>query len=61
MKEELKACPFCGFEQVETTGARPLMQWYYYIYCNCCECRGPISPTKDRAAEAWNKRGGEHE
>ena len=51
-----KSCPFCGFDdsEVQVTGARPLR--FYYIYCNCCECRGPSSPNEKRAWEAWDKQ-----
>ena len=63
--KELEKCPFCGFEdaQVEQDG-----RWCF-VYCNCCECRGPSSPTKHRAEVAWNlwpdkarcSEGGEHD
>jgi len=51
-KENL--CPFCGYDDSEV---RNDMGWYW-VRCCCCECQGPVSPTKKRAWEIWNKRSG---
>jgi len=52
MEDRMERCPFCGFEDGEV---RPDDNRHYYVYCNCCECRGPSSPTKHRAVGAWNR------
>jgi len=52
--KDLARCPFCGFEDGEV-GYLPGGGGYYYVHCNCCECRGPTCPTQDRAVNAWNK------
>ena len=54
LEDRIERCPFCGFEDGEVRflpgGGR-----YYYVYCNCCECRGPTCPTKVKAVDAWNE------
>lgn len=49
------ACPFCGQADnpaptVEHDGER------IYVVCSECGARGPISGTRDFAAEDWNSR-----
>ena len=51
-------CPRCG--------AEPAAEWSYYYYwtfhqtayrCRCqCGELGPMAPTPEEAAEAWNKQ-----
>ena len=53
----LETCPFCGRldAEVEVTYiANAPPRWW--VECAVCECRGPDSPTKERAANAWNNR-----
>lgn len=33
----------------------------HYVFCACCGARGPVCPTPERAAEAWDRREGERE
>jgi len=47
----LERCPFCGFEDTEI---RADDNRHFFIFCNCCECQGPSSPTKRRAVGSWN-------
>lgn len=49
---ELKPCPFCG-GRARIADNRP----HYYTICTECGCKGPLfQPTKDEAAEVWNRR-----
>ena len=57
MNRELKPCPFCGSEAVETYN----MSYLFQIYCSNDECilnelimTG--MQTEEEAAEVWNKR-----
>ena len=65
--EKIKPCPFCGgtslyFVTVETSGNETVG-----IFCNWCkqtvtleenEWYGDTDKTRERAAEAWNRREG---
>ena len=54
--KELERCPFCGFDDAEVRNQyikdAPTRYW---VECNCCECRGPDTPTSRRAVGAWNQ------
>ena len=49
---ELRACPFCGSENVEIVNTHTP---YYWGQCIDCECEGPKSRSPDRHARS--KRG----
>ena len=53
-------CPFCGgnvltfSRQSIAVGGRHDGQ-HWVVFCEKCGAKGPLSPTKDEAAEGWNK------
>lgn len=51
---ELKPCPFCGSENVNIDA--DIDDYWYWVYCQECETRGPISTVGLDAIEAWNRR-----
>lgn len=53
MNEELKPCPFCGSQDVESTfmGHGALA-----VLCYECEAEGPPADTLEESIAAWNKR-----
>ena len=56
MTNEIKPCPFCGDENIDTWDIR---QEKYFCYCENCGCQGPTGKTEQEAIEAWNRRAGE--
>lgn len=46
-------CPFCGFNDNEVKRAD---RKRFYIYCYCCESRGPIGYGPERAIKLWNRK-----
>lgn len=56
MSEELKTCPFCG-GKAEITN---YPNGWWSIGCENKDCNmvtmTPMTPTKERAIELWNKR-----
>lgn len=54
MSEKLKSCPFCGGRDIRIMGSM-----YAYVYCAACGVEGPLKPTREGAATAWNTRAGE--
>lgn len=62
--DELKRCPHCGGEKLSGRIKEGLREWEtrfptpdgYYIECDQCKCRGPLSPSEDKAEIAWNVR-----
>ena len=63
-KIKLKPCPFCGGE-AEILSVRDINMLckdydnYYTIRCRCCFNGTGYYADRERAAEAWNRRGGE--
>ncbi len=57
MTEGLKPCPFCGgravIREVET---RTYRIGGYYVMCGNCLTSGNNYKTKQKAADAWNRR-----
>lgn len=49
---ELKPCPFCGFDKIETDGT-PLM---VTVYCPRCDIGTAPMGDADEARRAWNTR-----
>ena len=63
--ETLKACPFCGDEQIEDWGEATWSRPSKWLYCTCCQAQGPRlilerDESEDdfmrRISEAWNGR-----
>ena len=50
---ELKPCPFCGCEDIETFGF-----WGDLFYVQCTNCTGSVGAcdTAEEAEEEWNRR-----
>ena len=59
-KWSIYPCPFCGgnvmtfSRQSIAVGGRHDGQ-HWVVFCEKCGAKGPLSPTKDEAAEMWNK------
>jgi Lar family restriction alleviation protein len=56
---KIKACPFCGDEDVEVE--RTKMSWgdshdIYEVVCSSCDIEGPAGRTSEEACERWNSR-----
>lgn len=62
---ELKPCPFCGHSGLTYEGVPdervyrldiypPAYAWA--VFCDDCDCGGPLKPTEDEAGIAWNTR-----
>ena len=72
MSEPLKKCPFCGGENVEFDTCKGLEDCpdftecinpsYHAVVCNVnkggCGASSGFYPTKEEAAEKWNRRVG---
>lgn len=56
---ELKPCPFCGSERIETNIISDTPQ--AYLKCRRCGIEQSIYPTEENAIEAWNTRAKESE
>jgi Lar family restriction alleviation protein len=54
-QEELKPCPFCGCDQIQSS---EMDKWVvpYARYCRNCRAYGPHKRTYEEAIEAWNTR-----
>lgn len=52
MSDELKPCPFCGFERPH------FMEEGHWIYmaCESCGCGGPVSTQMRDPSDNWNTR-----
>jgi Lar family restriction alleviation protein len=53
MTDELKACPFCGSENVEKLKNG---HGWNYVHCNGCGAEGSADLGESGAIEAWNAR-----
>ena len=59
-KWSIYPCPFCGgnvltfSRQSIAVGGRHDGQ-HWVVFCEKCGAKGPLSPTKDEAANRWNK------
>lgn len=53
-KEELKPCPFCGCEQMNTYKSNNTDIWY--VSCDRCGVRTEGDTSKEYAIAAWNRR-----
>lgn len=57
---ELKPCPFCGFEHPVVE--RSLLSDTYYVACPKCQtkfrndCSGERDKSRDLTVTAWNRR-----
>ena len=59
--EELRPCPFCGFDQSDFAGMSEesfgkCSDGTYSICCSECGCTGASGKTLDAAVKAWNTR-----
>jgi Lar family restriction alleviation protein len=55
MDKELKSCPFCGSEDVNTFEEDDeIREWY--VICNECWAQGARSLTETSAISLWNLR-----
>lgn len=55
MKPELKPCPFCKSKNV---GAHKIASWA--VVCEDCMAEGPLTQSRDKAIEAWNRNADPH-
>lgn len=57
-KIKLKPCPFCGSTNLSqfTSSTLESDEVGYGFYCHSCGTKGPHAPSKELAAEAWNRR-----
>lgn len=58
MDNKLKACPFCGCEDIRLLKERADAAgtiWHYYL-CYGCRCSSGHYPTNEKAKAAWNRR-----
>ena len=59
-KWSIYPCPFCGGNVLTFTrqsiavGGRHDGQ-HWVVFCEKCGAKGPLSPTRDEAADGWNK------
>lgn len=54
---ELKSCPFCGSNDVETYRFMQITATNrQYVWCRACYAHGPIMPGAAKAVELWNQR-----
>jgi Lar family restriction alleviation protein len=56
--EEIKPCPFCGFEKIgcySESGGDYAPDGYFYS-CDKCDAQAVSELTTEKALEAWNKR-----
>jgi len=51
--DEIKACPFCGFDDVQFDEPSPDS---FAIVCPECECTGPRAGTVTMTIKLWNDR-----
>jgi Lar family restriction alleviation protein len=61
---ELKACPFCGYNQDDFAGMyeesfSKCSDGTFSICCSECDCTGARAWTLKDAVKAWNTRKGE--
>lgn len=58
--DELKACPFCGGNDLDVRDEGPSFSGHrYHVACGDCWAKGPLTQEQDKAAEEWNTRPGE--
>lgn len=57
MKYDLEPCPFCGNDIIRF-GHETEYSTYGTIFAYCTEClaQGAPKPSKQEAADAWNRR-----
>lgn len=59
-------CPFCGYDKARVISRshktkqrdshdRYIHEDQYYVMCNKCFARGPVSDTEESAVDSWNK------
>lgn len=57
---ELKKCPFCGYEVIDVRSKKSSrsggVEWT--VRCPSCISYGPRSSARDEAIKLWNKRSG---
>jgi Lar family restriction alleviation protein len=51
---ELKPCPFCGSDKVDTAGSAYYGDWY--VLCPACGAAGPAERTEEESKVGWNRR-----
>ena len=68
IKEELKACPFCGsadclvMRRTRLTrdtgedGSFTMWRYLYTVVCGGCNAEGPFRMSREGAVEAWEAR-----
>ncbi len=57
MMDEIKGCPFCGFDDPYFDELNILDEpMMVFLVCPECQCEGPVGSTPEEAAEGWNRR-----
>lgn len=59
MADQLKACPICQKNHakvIHDTGHSYQANWFYFVKCKDCGCKGGSDTYKDKAIAAWNTR-----
>ena len=51
--QQLKPCPFCGYEDVRL---RSNITLDHYVWCYKCGTSGPHEDLTEEAARRWNER-----
>lgn len=52
-KETLEPCPFCASANLDI---KAMGKELYWVFCNDCECEGPVYEPQGIAVNAWNNR-----
>jgi len=53
MPDVLRACPFCGCQDLDTGATNP---WTCWVECRNCSCEGPFGDDREAAIIQWNRR-----
>ena len=55
-KNELKPCPFCGYEKIDIEKIDDIGTGLFMAICPRCSAKSGILENHKRVAEAWNRR-----
>lgn len=52
----LAKCPFCASQKVRLYRAKSWLGDSWYVGCEYCHAKGPLSRDREVAAKEWNRR-----